>query len=225
MTRFEDGAGSHQQVWELLAWYVNGTATPQQRRIVDQHLPHCDACRAEYAAQRLLADHLQRDRTTGELSFAVPDPAPGLARLMTDIDRPAARRADDAPAPASNVAGRRWRLAVAGLAAVALFGTGTLATWDARRADYQTLSSPEPAAPHATIRLVPAPSMRVGELQGALHRAGLQVVAGPTEAGVYSLAPAGGTPGTPDTHDTAAQLSALRATPGILFAEPVGADK
>jgi len=218
MNRLPPGAASHQQVWELLAWYVNGTATPEQRRIVDRHLPHCDACRAECAAQRQLADHLRRDRAP----VAGSDPAAGLARLMADLDRPAGDTADAPAARRRHGIDRRWRLAVAGLAALVLFETGTLTTWHARRADYQTLSAPAPAAPRATIRLVPAPAMSAGELQDVLHRLGLQVVAGPTEAGVYSLAPAGGRHGKGS--DSASQLAALRATPGILFAEPVGTD-
>lgn len=210
---------NHQQVWELLAWYVNGTATPEQRRIVDSHLPDCANCRAEHALQRQLAAHLHDDRDDQDNALAVPDPAPGLARLLADIDRPQPRL-DQAPSRQSTGANRRWKLAVAALGALAVLETATLATLGIGRADYQTLSSATPERADGrvpTIRLVPASSMSVGELQGVLRRHGLQVVAGPTEAGVYSLAP------LQASSDHAAALAGLRATPGVLFAEPVGA--
>lgn len=208
MTEARDGQAIHQQVWELLAWYVNGSATPAQRRIVEDHLPHCDACRAEHDTQRQLCELLRRD------AAEAPDPAPGLARLMADLDRPAAPAKADATPQLLRSVSRRMKFAVAALAALALLETATLATLSMKRADYQTLSSAQPDSV-ATIRMVPSPTMSVSELDGHLRRLGLQVVAGPTEAGVYSLAPAGRT-------DTAAALAALRATPGVLFAEPVG---
>lgn len=220
MTHPYDGQASHQQVWELLAWYVNDTATPDQRQIVERHLPHCEACRAEHDAQRLLHAHL---RTDG----AVPDPAPGLARLLGDIERssaPQPKQQDEQSATATphllHSMSRRLKFAVAALAALAVLESATLAMLGFGRADYQTLSAPPPsAAAHATIRLVPAPTMTVGELQAHLRRFGLQVVGGPTEAGVYSLAPVAA-----DT-DHAAALAGLRATQGVLFAEPIGAER
>ncbi len=153
MKQFDDSAASHQQVWELLIWYVNGSATAEQRQIVERHLPHCNACRAELAAQRQLADHVQRDVA------AAPDPEAGLARLLAHIDRPIIDQTDQRPAPASpSHPNRRLKFALAGLAALVLLQTGTLTMLGLKQADYQTLSSAEPAPPQASIRMVPAPS-------------------------------------------------------------------
>ena len=56
---------SHHQIWELLPWIINGTATPEQRRLVDSHLPHCMDCRDELALQRLVHDGMNRDASPG----------------------------------------------------------------------------------------------------------------------------------------------------------------
>jgi hypothetical protein len=225
MTRPHDGQASHQQVWELLTWYVNGTATPAQREIVERHLPQCEACRAEHEVQQRLYEHLRRDEA------ALSDSGPALARLLRDIERAPAPggAANDggsgAAAPAlRHGMGRRMKFAVAALAALAVLETTTLAMLGIGRADYQTLSSPQPsAAARATIRLVVAPSMSMGELQDHLRRFELEIIGGPTEAGVYTLAPALG--GSGSGADTAAALAGLRASPRVLFAEPVGALK
>ena len=37
----------HRQVWDTIAWVVAGTATPEQQRLVQAHLPHCAHCRDE----------------------------------------------------------------------------------------------------------------------------------------------------------------------------------
>ena len=197
---------THQRVWELLAWYVNGSASADERRLVEQHLAECADCRAEHEAQRQLHDHLARERG------AVPDVEAGLARLMGDIDRPAPRSAE----PPRVTSSQRWRWAAAGLAAMLVLETGALVVSAQRQPQFQTLSTPDAGAARAAIRLVPAPTMTVGELQAQLRTLQLTIVAGPTEAGVYSLAYADG------KGDSAAALARLRATPGVLFAEPVG---
>jgi anti-sigma factor RsiW len=210
MNHPHDGAPEHQRVWEMLTWYVNGSATPDATRMVEAHLAECPACRAEHEIQRKLFAQMQRDPAPGL------DASAGLARLMANIDRMPQREPADA-----RPMGRAMKLALAGLAAIVLIESGTLAVisaqWMDGRADapYQTLSTPEPAVRHAAIRMVPAPSMSAGDLQRMLRQLDLEIVGGPSEAGVYSLAP------TVPRSDKAAQLAQLRATPGVLFAEPV----
>lgn len=43
-------------VAELIPWYVNGTATPEERRMVEAHLPACEVCRELLHAARGLAE-------------------------------------------------------------------------------------------------------------------------------------------------------------------------
>ncbi len=57
-------------------------------------------------------------------------------------------------------------------------------------AEYRTVTSPAPASPtsRGIIRAVFQPTLRVSDLQQLLEQSGLQIVSGPTEAGVYTLA-------------------------------------
>ena len=55
---------------------------------------------------------------------------------------------------------------------------------------YRTLSAPEGAPQAATIRVVFAPEVTVAQVQAMLAAARLQVRAGPSEVGVWTLGPA-----------------------------------
>lgn len=219
MNHSNESTMHHQQAWELLPWLLNGTASAEERRLVEHHLEQCRDCRAELALQQRLHAAM-----TQEL-VAAPDPERGLERLWQKIDNaPAA----EAPVePRTPAAPRRHKPVYrAALAAMLVLQAGVLAVLGAQflmphqaseaGAAYVTLSSQETGAARATIRIVPAANMRAGELGGLLRELDLQIVAGPTEAGVYSLAPL-------SAHgDTAAQLARLRASGGIRFAEPAG---
>ena len=207
------GELAHLHAWELLPWIVNGRASEADERLVGAHVRDCEQCRDELAAQRRLHAAMTPHEHAGDL-----DIERGLARLWERFDEaeaPAARGAASAP--------RRSPMAAlaAGLAVLALLEAGGLAMLGIQHddagapANYRTLSEPA-AATRATIRLVADPAMPVGRLQALLAPLHLQIVGGPGENGVYSLAPTAG------HADVAAQLSALRAAPQVRFAEPVG---
>lgn len=219
MNQSNESTMHHQQAWELLPWFVNGTASQDERRLVEQHLEQCQDCRAELALQHRLHAAMTQDLV------AAPDPDRGLERLWQKIDNaPATEAAIEPPAPAEP---RRHKPAfLYALTAMFVLQTGVLAVLGAQflmpqqtgetAAAYTTLSSPENRFAHATIRIVPAADMRAGELGSLLRKLELQIVAGPTEAGVYSLAPL-------SAHaDTTVQIARLRASGGIRFAEPAG---
>jgi hypothetical protein len=69
--------------------------------------------------------------------------------------------------------------------------------------------------PGAVIRAVFAPTVTLSELQGLLDDAHLRIVAGPTEAGVYSLAMT-----APQSIDWS--LRQLRGHASVRFAEALG---
>lgn len=205
---------AHLHAWELLPWIVNGRASEAEERLVGAHLRDCEQCRDELASQRRLQAAMSPRENAGG-----PDVERGLEHLW--------QRFDDAQAPAARGAAKaplRTRMAAlaAGLAVIALLEGGGLAMLGIKHGDadppasYRTLSQPDAAVARATIRLVADPAMPVGQLQALLLPLHLQIVAGPGENGVYSLAPTA-------THaDLAAQLAALRAAADVRFAEPVG---
>jgi anti-sigma factor RsiW len=213
MNQSDDISSRHRQTWELIPWVVNGRASPEERRIVEQHLADCGDCREEYRFQSQLrsavASEPQREA----------DPRAALQRLWRRIDGEA-----ETPTMIRRVAAHGFARGLLAAVIVEAVGIAALsaALWtrdgSAGKAPvYQTLSAPADAASRATIRAVLAPTLNLGQVQALLAQAQLQIVGGPSEAGVYSLAPR-------SAHaDSAAALARLRADPGVRFAEPVDA--
>jgi len=216
MTNRAESGAEHRRAWDAIPWMVNGSASDEQRRAVEAHLSDCDDCREELVRQRRLHAAMSQPPA------GVPDPEPGLARLMARIDD-AAR--PGAWAGAAGTTPPRRRMGLGALAcglvgAVVIEAVGIAFLAFDRRADaepYRTLTQAAATAPRATLRIVPAPTMTLAELQRLLLDLRLQVVAGPNEAGAYSLAPLAQPP------SIESQLARLRATPGLRFAEPIGA--
>jgi hypothetical protein len=80
---------------------------------------------------------------------------------------------------------------------------------------YRTLSAPEAMVQAATIRVVFAPEVTVAQVQATLAAARLQVRAGPSDVGVWTLGPAEDS----NRAATEAALSELRARSEVRFAE------
>ena len=213
----------HQSTWALLPWLANGTATPAQQRQAQAHLDVCPECREALAREQQWAQALSRE------ADPLPDTERGLASLMQRLDQAeaAAPRRPAVRAAGRSLRGLSWVLAgvgtleLAALAGLLLLGLPWLQgggqAGPAAQAEpvYRTLSA-APAQPDAgTLHLVFDPRRPVGELSAVLQGQGLTVVRGPSEAGVWSVAPAPGAP----RRDADAQARLLRQVPGVQFAE------
>ncbi|MFO1402802.1 MAG: zf-HC2 domain-containing protein [Steroidobacteraceae bacterium] len=221
----------HQRADELMPWMVNGRLQGEERAWMEQHLAGCPACHAEYERQQQLRAALVREPAVAfapQASFnrlwqrieaeaaAAPRPAP--ARRAIAIPRTAA--AEPAAARPARPVGtsRRW-LAVA--VAVQALIIGTLAAWlwqVGAAPTYRTVtSSPAAATAGPVVRAVFDDTMRLADFRALLDASGLRVAAGPTPAGVYTLAA---------VQDGAAELDTglrrLRADPRVRFAEIAG---
>jgi hypothetical protein len=215
-----DGGAAHRRAWDTIPWIVNGSAGDAQRHAVEAHLRDCDDCRAELERQRALHAALSApEGLPGEPG--VPEAERGLARLMARIDetRPEGALPVDRAAPHRRHGVTALMCALAGAVVLEAVGIAVLAVDRRGDADapYRTLTQASPALPQATLRVVPAPSMTMAELQQLLLDLRLQIVAGPNEAGAYALAPLARPP------SLESQLSRLRTVPGVRFAEPIGA--
>jgi hypothetical protein len=207
---------AHRRAWELLPWVVNGRASAAQRREVEAHLAACEDCRREWAQQQALQ------------AAIAAGPAPsggveaGLDRLWMRLDlgadeapkreRERERGRRERPRAAAPV---RWLAAALVVESVALAALGVaLLLRPAAPPAYLTLGA-APAAGDATIRIVPAQSLRLDDLQRLLHALRLQVVAGPNSVGAYDLAPQA------DAPPRELQMATLRADAGLRLVEPI----
>ena len=210
----------HDAAWLLIPWYVNGRIDESERACVDAHLHTCAACRQELAVQRQLCRTLAASHPEVEQL-----PTASFKRLLQKID--AGENGHDISRPAAGTQhGATWygsRGIAASLALIVLTVAG-IATFirikpiaDKTPATYYTVTSPTPRVPSEVIRAVFSPTVTVADLQRILDDAKLHIVAGPTTAGVYSLAKTG-------TQSVNESLQRLRQHSEVVFAEPTAAN-
>ena len=211
---------SHRLTWDTIPWIVNGTASEAERQAAEEHIRGCADCHEELQFQRELQLHMSS-------RVAARPSAEGWQRLRTRLNA-AVHAPEESGAPEPRRRDRSswvgWLAAAVVIQAIAL---GALAVTLSGRAapssfSYRTLSSPEAAVSAGTIRVVFAPQMTVAELGTLLARTRLQIVSGPSEAGVWQMAPR--SPQSTAQGAMQATLIQLRADPLVRFAAPpVGA--
>jgi hypothetical protein len=217
-----DISSAHRQAWDLIPWIVNGSAPESERRAVQAHLESCPDCRQELEFQRqLLAAMAQQ--STAEID--VRDSWQRLRSRLDTAARPEApARTGRHRSRGAGKAGMPWLIAAMVVQAIGLGALG--AAWWSRptapasmpagaAAVYLTLSAPEAAVQAATIRVVFAPDITIAQVQAMLAAARLQVRAGPSDVGVWTLGPAGDS----NRAATEAALRELRASSEVRFAE------
>jgi anti-sigma factor RsiW len=240
--REDHGERSHQRVWELLPWYVNGSLAQRERERVEAHLAACPRCRQEERVCR---------RTAAEIAGAgevAPSPHPiQFQRMLARVDeseREERQRAGGWPllAPFRSLVQatpRPLRGALVAQAAVIVLLVGFLA-WDALRAGpvsptapaagtpaagavYRTLSDPAaPPVPTLRLRVMFSPQATEREIRGLLLGIRGEITAGPSRLGAYTVevqaaeVPAGDPAGV--------VLARLRSEPQVMLAEPATGD-
>jgi predicted anti-sigma-YlaC factor YlaD len=222
-----DASGlQHRQSWELIPWIINGTASESERRVVEEHLQSCVDCRGELQFQQRLQRAVAREGNVAADTHA------SWARLSERLDaEPDAAAAIRPAPPRPRLSERSWMPWVMAAMLVQGVGLGVLGTalWSrapsgsinaaAPSTSYRTLAAAPSAVQPATVRVVFAPNMTLGELRAVLTSARLQVVSGPSDADVWSLAPAGDS----TRAATESAVRALRSSSSVRFAEPIGA--
>jgi|HubBroStandDraft_2_1064218.scaffolds.fasta_scaffold135833_2 hypothetical protein len=211
-----DDARVHDEVTALIPWYVNGSIGEQERQRLDAHLLLCANCRDALAQERYVYQGVGAEPALEYM------PAASLKRLQARLDAvdAAASAAVPQELPAGEGAGRRampWQGVMAASVAVMAIALTLLAAdrWTQSRArapNYFTVTTAAPRAPGEVIRAVFSPTITLVELQAILDAAQLRIVAGPSEAGVYSLAAS-------SERSVSSSLATLRADSKVRFAE------
>jgi hypothetical protein len=219
-------AKRHEQVWELLPWYVNGTLDDSERETVAHHISMCQTCEGEVVRCRTLVSLLSTDDEP-----AWKPSSAHFNRLMTRVDResslPTSERwrlsmhewleksravFQSTPSP------MRWALA-AQTAVMVLIVMATMSTWIAAPLPYSTLSDPvlSDEASQSQISVVFAEDITEQEVRTLLNTIEGAIVAGPSAMAVYTVA----VPASGDRRSDQVQavLEKLRAHPKVRFAE------
>lgn len=202
----------HSRCWNALPWYVNGTLSGDDAAAVERHVGQCADCAAELQLQRAM----QANVRDGDAVLMAPQSS--WQKMVERLDREDEALARTTP----RATALKWAVAAQALLIVGLIG----AVWQqARMAEgnarlqprYETLTSVQQApVARGGVRVVFGREITVSEVNELLRDSNLQIVSGPTEAGVYTLARIGA------ADDVGAEnlLKRLRADARVVFAEP-----
>lgn len=233
------GPASCMAAAELIPWLANGTLPAAQATELQSHLDGCSACRQDFESQQRVCAAM---RAPDSLVFAAE---PSFQKLLDRLDSAEPARAGtpgavphahEPAAPAARharaVSARRrltprlarWLTAAVVVQAIGL-GTG-MWLWHTRgpaerTGAYVTLAAPAAPWSGERVRVLFRPQVSLDELARLLRGIDARVIDGPTEANVYTLGFRGAAAAAAQRD---ARLAALRASPAVLFAEPVARD-
>ena len=221
--------GAHGECWNLLPWIANESAATKDLARVEEHLRDCRECQEELNFQRQLREAIRSEEAI------VLAPQTSLQKLMQRIDSVADM--DDehevAPAAAEPVVARReparlrWLPIAAAVQGIAIAGL-LAALWSQSRDElaagrYSVLTTPTAAvAGGPVIRVVFGGSVALDDMNDVLRSIDAQIIAGPSEAGVYTLGLASG---AADKSGVEKAIAQLRADGRVMFAEPAVASE
>jgi hypothetical protein len=220
----------HQECWELLPWVVNGRLSSADAARVSEHLRECSRCSEELHAQQQLCEAMRWDDPV------LLAPQASLKKIWQRFDGVAPAHGEPereahgtvahnksvaAPASTAESLGlRRIRKAMAAQALLivgllGLLGWQTFERWQAPR--FATASSPATAGERdGSVRVVFSATASVQDVNALLRSLRAEILAGPSSAGVFTLALPTGV-----NADSAARQ--LRADARVQFAEPTPA--
>ena len=216
----------HLECWTMLPWLVTGRISIIDRQRAERHLLECEECRIELDEQRRLCEAVRREESV------VLAPHASLQALMSRIEasdapatiQPSIATSVSQPAP-SRARAPRW-LAIAASIQVFVIAGLLAIVWQQRAAEmsaprFTTLSNASlPRTDGQILRAVFRKETTNGELQALLSQIDAQVIAGPSEAGVYTLR----LPNSVAPPQVDSVLQTLRRDPNTVFAEYVSAE-
>ena len=226
---FTGPLGAHGECWNLLPWIANESAAAKDVAQVEAHLRDCRECQEELEFQRQLRDAIRAE------DAIVLAPQTSLQKLMQRIDTvedldddeleaaPAASVTPIAAARREPARWSRWLPIAAAVQGVAIAGL-LAALWtqsqshnDLTAGRYGTLTTPTATVTRGpVIRVVFTGDVALEDVNRALRTIDAQIIAGPSEAGVYTLGLAAG---AADKSDVEKAIAQLRADRHVMFAE------
>ena len=201
----------HDEVQQLLPWFVTQQLAPAQAAMVDEHVRHCAACRAD-------VDWENRMHAAAPALPSGLDPEAALARLMPRLD-------ERTPAPAAASAlGQRlrdwlfghgwmpWALACQALLVVGLAVQVVAGNAGQGGEQYRALGNPGQGR-DGNIVVMFDPTVGIGQVQRIMQASGARIVDGPTVTGAYMLS-------VPPARQAQA-IAELKAQADVQLAEPL----
>lgn len=195
----------HDQITELIPWYVNGTLDEREMDEVSEHVAQCTECTDEIRREVQLARAL-RSEPTG-LDALLARQGDNLRQLQARIHRP----------------GNRWRrgtrlmirqpplLAACAVLLVLGIGAGLLLAGAPQRSGYELLTNP-PVSGAPVVQVIFHAEAREQDLRALLLDSGGRMLGNPSARGVYRIA-------LPADSDAVVYARRLHGHPAVRWAE------
>jgi hypothetical protein len=194
----------HDEVRELLPWFINGTLVPDERERVEAHLAECAECSADVEEERRLASQI------ASLPLDADSGWEAMERRIAAESAPRVR-------PPSGMWRKRvpvgWAVAspFAAAAAVALVFVNVMQAQPVQP-QYRALGAAD-MAQTANLVVQFEPDTRARDMQAALADVNARLVDGPTDTGAYMI--------RVDQSKREIALKRLRDNQAIALAEPI----
>jgi hypothetical protein len=223
MTRIPD---THAEAWAVLPWLANGRIAAEDREWVEAHVQSCADCRAELAAQRLVASQVNREESASPRP-AGSDEQRSFNKLWARIEASESAASPitgtgitDAAAPRSSRT-VRWLAAAVVVQAIGLgvLGMSFLGSDPRGGGELITVSDPQPRLNAPAVSIAFAPQTSMGTVNTLLTHQGLSIVGGPGGAGNYRAELSADAVASGATADSVAAV--LSKDPNVTFAQPI----
>jgi hypothetical protein len=213
---------THAEAWALLPFLANGRIQASDREWVEAHVVGCEECRAELAAQRMMATAMNRGATP---ETAANDEQRSFNRLWARIEAsesasPASVAASDARPTMRSSRTVRWLAAAVVIQGfgLALFGFNALRSTSDEMITV-TKVSPAPRANAPMVRIAFAPDASIATINTLLEHQGLSIVSGPGTAGNFTAELSADAVASGASANSVADV--IAKDPNVTFAEPV----
>ena len=181
----------HEQVWNLLPWYINQTLSPDDDDMVEAHLSSCLVCRNELSQQRTLKSVVVSDQSSDT----------ALKRSLSTLHQRIQNESYQPEPHWLSWLKESWRTvrethfgiqtALLAQTAVIMVAIGfVLVDRPDQASEFQTLTSaPTPAkAAEMAFKVIFAEDLTIVGLQRLLEENDVTIKSGPSPAGAYELA-------------------------------------
>jgi anti-sigma factor RsiW len=215
---------THAEAWALLPWLANGRISPEEREWVEAHLQGCDECRAELAAQRMVASHITRHDTaspsnTSEVQRSFNKLWARIEALESSSSATSPDTAGKLAAPARSSRTVRWLAAAVVVQAIGLGLLGLALNANRDNDSFKTVSVPEARLDAPAVSLVFSPEVSVATINTLLTHQGLSIVAGPGREGNFMAELSADAVASGATAESVAAV--MSKDPHVTFAQPI----
>ena len=212
----------HQEVWDLLPWYINHSLDPAEQDFVRKHVKTCVTCRVEITQQQQLLEKIQQPdllQQVSQVSFAQlkkrMNEQSKLSVLAEQV-KPEREQKNFSQQFPSFV---KYTALAASLLLLAMPFMLNIPTDDSElKGDYRTLANPaENEHKNNFIRIVFAEHIGKEQIKAILNGVSGHIIEGPSKNGIYDVQIGNRKTNSLEVDDA---ISQLRKNSLVVFAAP-----